>query len=90
MRNARLLRHDMTRRCAEQRVRLRVVSELLASRAWRTWQRDWLVATARARTDRNGTGVARGWAPLSTPPQKNAGDHPPRASVRSLTPKNRP
>ena len=66
---------DTTRRVAEHRVRLRVVSELLASRAWRTWQRDWLVACARARQDRNGTGVARGWAPLPPPPAKSSRDH---------------
>ena len=59
----------------EHRVRLRVVSELLASRAWRTWQRDWLVACARARQDRNGTAVARGWAPFPLPPPKSSGDH---------------
>jgi len=78
---------DTTRRVAEHRVRLRVVSELLASRAWRTWQRDWLVACARARQERNGTGVAQGWAPLSTPPQKKRQDHPRRVSVSLRTPK---
>ena len=63
-------------RARAHRVRLRVLSELLASRAWRTWQRDWLVACARARQERNGTGVARGWAPRSTPAPKRSGHHP--------------
>lgn len=88
MRKPTLLRDDITRRCAEQRVRLRVVSELLASRAWRTWQRDWLVATARARTDRNGTGVARGWAPLSLPPAKSSGHHPERIRLTRSAPRD--
>ena len=86
MRKRVLSLRDMTRRSAEHRVRLRVVSELLASRAWRTWQRDWLVACARARQERNGTGVARGWAPLSSPPAKSARDHL-RAVVTPRPPK---
>lgn len=77
---------DVTQHSAAQRVRLRAVSELLASRAWRTWQRDWLVACARARQERNGTGVARGWAPRSTPAPKSSGQHLPPASRAAPTP----
>ena len=57
-------------RARAHRVRLHVIAELLASRAWRTWQRDWLVACARARQERNGTGRVQNRAPLSTPPPK--------------------